>query len=216
MCINPFDWLPRWANKDPLSLFDAAALLCDLEPLERAKRNDASATMQLERERIAVMFGRLVTAMDNGRLTGTVPRGQSGGQLVDYGFSREPRRAPIHKYIDARKEIISRADLQAWVGLHEGWRPIVFFGLPDAASETTTTTGTTTTGEMNANRAIAAMALMLVQRGPSSWKRGTRPNVSQIANYVVTIAQELYGEDVKGFEQFRKRLASALKQFPTG
>ena len=70
--------------------------------------------------------------------------------------------------------------------------------------------------EAKSNRVIAVLALLLAEKSGPSFKRGEKPNVSQIAEAVAVAAKTLYGEDVKGFEQCRKRLAAALKEFPDG
>lgn len=71
--------------------------------------------------------------------------------------------------------------------------------------------------EMNADRAIAVMALLLAQ-GAKIYRKPAdgKPNALQIGKAVDTLAQELFGSDVAGLASFRVRLGKALKHYPEG
>ncbi len=100
MNTNPFYWLPLWADKDPLSLDEAAALLCNLEPRARPRRRDESKDERIERERIDTMRARLVRAIDAGPdapdgLAGTVHRWRIPAQYERNLLRNNPVAAPF-------------------------------------------------------------------------------------------------------------------------
>ena len=66
--------------------------------------------------------------------------------------------------------------------------------------------------EMNADKALAIMALLLSNQLPK-YRTGDKPNASAISKDVLPIAQNLFGDDDTKFASFNKRLGKALKQF---
>jgi hypothetical protein len=66
--------------------------------------------------------------------------------------------------------------------------------------------------EMNADKALAVMALLLSNQLPK-YRSGYKPNASAISKDVLPIAQNLFGDDDAKFASFNKRLGKALKQF---
>ena len=99
-----------------------------------------------------------------------------------------------------------RADLVAWFeALPTGDRPAFLFDdeaaeLPDVSE----------VASMNADRAIAIMAWLLSSNKPAM-KIGERPNAAAIGTAVNDLAKRAFGEDVRGFAAFNKRVAQALK-----
>jgi hypothetical protein len=105
---------------------------------------------------------------------------------------------------------VSREALLAWLE-QRGHRPDFFFQHDadgDASSEAKGV------AEMNANRGIAVMALLLAERG-GAYKHGEGPNAAQIEKSVIAHAERIWG-NAKGLEQFRKRIRTALKEYPAG
>jgi hypothetical protein len=66
--------------------------------------------------------------------------------------------------------------------------------------------------EMNADKALAVMALLLSNKLPK-YRTGDKPNASAISKDILPIAQDLFGDDDAKFASFNKRLGRALKQF---
>lgn len=65
--------------------------------------------------------------------------------------------------------------------------------------------------EMNSNKALAIMALMLSEKS-ASYKRGDKPNASKIGNEIYDIATKYFSENqLKGLTSFHRRISIALK-----
>lgn len=119
-----------------------------------------------------------------------------GCQAVADGNGKVTRYGPIQ-----------RAALEAWCDAR-GLRTDYFS--VNSVAEVGETSGVR---EMNSNRAIAVMALLLAKRAPE-FRNGNRPNKYQIGEAVVTAATEIFGDDRAGFKSFRKRLSEALREYP--
>ncbi len=66
--------------------------------------------------------------------------------------------------------------------------------------------------EMNADKALAIMALLLSNQ-LHKYRTGDKPNASAISKDILPIAQKLFGDDDAKFASFNRRLGKALKQF---
>lgn len=197
-------------NRDEFSLSEAARIVCDV-PTARVyegRRQEWSQEMRDEKARVDEALRELKA---DASAYGVPVRHHP--EVVKRAFNSITREDYVQGTIPARIEYgpITRDSLQAWCEAR-GLRPMFFHpesvdgaGLPAPVS----------VAECNANRAIAVMAWLLAKR-VKDFKHGDKPNVSRIGEAVSTAAQELYGEDVRGLESFRKRLAAALKEFPEG
>ncbi len=68
--------------------------------------------------------------------------------------------------------------------------------------------------EMNNERAIAIMAWLLSEQ-KSACRIAGRPNAKAIGEQVADLARTAFGEDIRGFDSFHKKVAEALKSFDT-
>jgi len=215
MNTNPFYWLPLWADKDPLSLKEAAALLLNLQPRARLWKPGDSETLRAEAENVQATVSLLVQAIEAGPdapggLRGTVPKYQTGGRLISRATMYRPAQYEETKsHTDFNKPAIARGDLKDWA-IARGMRPVVWVErTADAPHVARKVRGSA--AEETADRIIAVLVCLLADRGPNTWRKGDKPNFSQIQEAAVTKAQELFSGDVRGLEACRKRLADAWK-----
>ena len=64
--------------------------------------------------------------------------------------------------------------------------------------------------EMNTNKALAVMAWLLAENKPAM-KIGGKPNAAQIGEAVAVMAKKAFGENIRGFHSFHKKIGNALK-----
>ena len=63
--------------------------------------------------------------------------------------------------------------------------------------------------EMNAMRALAVMA-WIMSTNKSAYAIGNRPNASEIGKAIEPLAAKAFGDDVRGFKAFHKKISKAL------
>lgn len=166
----------------------AVALWCDVEPSNLTKLDFSTSCMDVKRELIeqALYDEKLV-----------------------YGSSSDAwHKASLDELINKDQVRINKDSLRRWfLDMPTGDKPAFLFdesrrnNIPDGGE----------VAEMNANQALAIMALLLSKNLPK-YRKGERPNASAIANEVLSLAQQMFGDEVK-LASFNKRLGSALKNF---
>lgn len=75
-------------------------------------------------------------------------------------------------------------------------------------------TSFSSTKEKNLLRAIAILAWLLSEQ-KSACRIAGRPNAKAIGEQVADLARTAFGEDIRGFDSFHKKVAEALKSFDT-
>jgi hypothetical protein len=178
---------------DAFTIDQAAALWCSGDPGEDiAVLRAAAPCFTIKHDLIfqAVAHGKLPASLDG------------DGVAVDYKNLFESKRQRLR---------IMRTDLVAWFeSLPTGDRPAFLFDggadaeLPDVSE----------VAEMTANRAIAIMAWLLTTNRPAM-QIGERPNAKAIGEAVADLARRQFGEDVRGFASFHKRVSNAMKTLET-
>lgn len=125
------DRLARWRNKDPLSLAEAAALLCDAEPgLTYRHDKGADAAERHTGQRIVKMQRDLIAAIKGGELAGNIRHREYTTGGGENWATREPIPVNRHRELDLALSTVPRADLIAWT---EGkWSVPVAFREPQA------------------------------------------------------------------------------------
>jgi hypothetical protein len=194
--------------RDAFKLEQAARIVCDV-PLFRRRPQKLSTLPQVERdewERVDYVLGEL--RLDAARLEVAITEHPAEWSRRENFVTRET--VPyLSKSASTEYGEVTRSALVAWCEA-KGLRPSALFE-PEVRPDS----GSVGVAEMNANRALAAMALLLA-RSVKKFQRAGKPNVSQIGSAVDEVASELFGDDATGLKQFRKRLAQALKEFPEG
>ena len=66
--------------------------------------------------------------------------------------------------------------------------------------------------DMNSPKAVAIMAHLLAASA-GKYRVGERPNTEAIGKAVNDAAKEFFGEEVRGYAAFNKKLSAALKTF---
>jgi hypothetical protein len=133
------DPLALWRTKDPLSLSEAGALVCDVPPSRTYPHKIPEFTAEMRAERDMVQATRVALRQDAeaGKLPAKLRWEQSGGERRDrflvrrWGDDRDAFE-PVKRWIDLDGSTVTRADLEAWCSAR-GLRPAVLF--PDARKE---------------------------------------------------------------------------------
>ena len=179
--------LAYWDLCSYISIDAAVSLWCNVEPSELSSLKFSTSCMDVKRV-------LLEDALREGRL--------------DYISTSQWGNAGIQELISKNELLIKKESLRRWfLDIFEEDRPAFLFdesrsnNLPDGSEE----------AEMNANRALAIMAFLLSKRS-DKYSNGSKPNASAIAKAINPLAMEIFGENVRGFESFNKRLGKALKE----
>lgn len=187
--------LRYWDLADHIQRPDAIALWCGVEPGELARLNFETECMSAKR-------AALVTALRDGRL-----------EYEDLGIVTSQGKvfkgAPVDELIEKARLVINKASLRRWFEqLPIEDRPAFLF---DEARQPVLPDGSDAT-EMNSIKAIALMAHLLAA-STGKYRAGERPNAEAIGQAVNDLARQLFGEDVRGYASFHKKLGAALRTF---
>lgn len=190
------DCLRYWDLCESVTLDAAVALWCNVQPSELAALGFSTSCMDVKRQLI-------VEALAAGRLeykSLAVPR--SDGRGMWYG-------AGLDELIEKDGLRISKASLRRWFEqLPFDDRPAFLFdesrqaeALPDGSD----------VAEMNTTKALACMALILAKQGGRFSKgNDNKPNAAEIGRAVEEAARQAFGNDVRGFQSFHKKISRAL------
>lgn len=183
-----------WDLCSTITLEAAVALWCDVEPGELQSLNFSTSCMDAKREAI-------VDALSDGRIdyeSRAVPRSDGRGMIwtndLDELIAKDGLR-------------IKKDSLRRWfLDMPFGDRPAFLFDemrqadmLPDGGE----------VAEMNAMRALAVMA-WIMSTNKSAYAIGNRPNASEIGKAIEPLAAKAFGDDVRGFKAFHKKISKAL------
>ncbi|MCW7540659.1 hypothetical protein OOT46_22835 [Aquabacterium sp. A7-Y] len=192
---SQFNCLRYWDLSNQIRLDDAIALWCNVDPAELGRLGYDTHCMSAKR-------AALVTALRDGLLEYEdlgIPTGR-GRVIMD---------APLDELLEKDRLLIKKPSLRRWFEqLPFEDRPAFLFDesrqpvLPDGSEA----------AEMNSLKAIAVMAHLLARSAPG-YRTGERPNAEQIGKAVAEVAQQLFGDDVRGFKSFHKKVGEALKVF---
>ncbi len=108
--------------------------------------------------------------------------------------------------LDINNTLLSKSSLLTWALSKNFKIPPVL----TAYSESDSTKQLGKIAEMNCEGALAIMAYLLSENKRALMISG-RPNCEAIAKEVSVLAKKHFGEDVRGFTAFHKKLANALK-----
>jgi hypothetical protein len=180
--------LHYWDLCTAITIDAAVALWCDVEPSLLKKLDYSTSCMDVKRELIE-------QALYDRRL--------------EYRSSSDAwHNANLDELINKDQVRINKDSLRRWFeDMPTGDRPAFLFdesrtgNIPDGGE----------VAEMNADKALAVMAWLLC-RQLKKYTTGEKPNASAIANDVLPLAQEIFGDEVK-LASFNKRLGKALKNF---
>lgn len=205
--MTPQDPLALVRSRDSFTLDEAARIVCDVPPLRvySHRRVDWTQELRDEYEMVAEALRMLKADAESlGVTVKIIPATATRKQSFVTGEMHAEVTPERHEYGS-----VSREALRAWCDRKQIC-PAFFH---DGASDAPAKKGAAAVAEMNANRALAVMAWLIAKQG-GKYMHGEKPNVSQISNAVTETAEEFFGEDVKGFKQFRRRLTVALKELP--
>ena len=186
--------LKYWDLCSTITLDAAVALWCDVEPGELRSLNFSTSCMDAKREAIIdALRGKRLEYEDR-----PVPR--SDGRGMWYGADLDELMAK-----DGLR--IKKDSLRRWfLDMPFGDRPAFLFDemrqadmLPDGGE----------VAEMNAMRALAVMAWIMSQN-KSAYVISDRPNASEIGKAIEPLAARAFGDDVRGFKAFHKKISKAL------
>ena len=189
--------LHYWDLCSTITIDAAVALWCNVQPGELAGLGFSTSCMDAKREAI-------IDALRGGRLDyedRPVPR--SDGRGLWYG-------AGLDELIDKDGVRIKKDSLRRWfLDMSIQDRPAFLFDesrqddlLPDGGE----------VAEMNTMRALAVMAWILSENKPALQISG-RPNAAQIGIAIEPLAKSAFGDDVRGFASFNKKINKALSLF---
>lgn len=186
--------LKYWDLCSTITIDAAVALWCDVEPGELRSLNFSTSCMDAKREAIIdALRGKRLEYEDR-----PVPR--SDGRGMWYG-------AALDELIEKDGLRIKKDSLRRWfLDMPFGDRPAFLFDemrqadmLPDGGE----------VAEMNAMRALAIMA-WIMSENKSAYAIGNRPNASEIGKAIEPLALIAFGDDVRGFKAFHKKISKAL------
>ncbi len=186
--------LRYWNLCSTITIDAAVALWCDVEPSELRGLNYSTHCMDAKREAI-------IDALRNRRLdyeSRPVPRSDGRGMWCDAGLDELLAKDGLR---------IAKESLRRWfLEMPIGDRPAFLFDearqdelLPDGGE----------VAEMNTMRALAVMAWILSQNKPA-FSINERPNASKIGEAIEPMAVKAFGDDVRGFKAFHKKISKAL------
>lgn len=187
--------LRYWDLADHIRINDAIALWCGVEPAELASLNFETHCMSAKR-------AALVAALRSDRL-----------EYEDLGIVSSRghvfKGAPVDELLEKDRLVINKASLRRWFEqLPFEDRPAFLF---DEARQAVLPDGSDA-AEMNSLKALAVMAhLMAISAG--KYRAGERPNAQAIGAAVNEAAKEFFGDDVRGYASFHKKLGGALRNF---
>jgi hypothetical protein len=192
---NPTNCLRYWDLADHIQLGDAVALWCGVEPTELASLNFETQCMSAKR-------AALVTALREGRL-------EYEDLGIVTGHGKVYKGAPIDELIEKNRLVINKASLRRWFEqLPFEDRPAFLF---DESRQAVIPDGSEV-AEMNSLKGLAIMATLLA-RVSMKYQSGDKPNAEAIGRAVQDEAEKLFGDDVRGFRAFNKKVGEALKIF---
>ena len=193
--ISSANCLRYWDLANCIRLQDAIALWCGVEPAELAR-------LKVETHCMSAKRAALVAALRDGRL-----------EYEDLGIVTSQGKvfkgAPVDELIEKDRLVIDKASLRRWFEqLPFEDRPTFLFEeerqpvLPDGSN----------VEEMNSHKAIAIMAHLLAA-SVGKYRAGERPNAEAIGQAVNEAAKRFFGDDVRGYASFHKKLGAALRTF---
>ncbi len=188
MSYSENNCLHYWDLCSAIPIKTAVALWCDVEPSELESFNFSTSCMDVKQALIEQAL------LD---------------KKLDYHRSSTAHGlANLNELIEKDQLRITKDSLRRWfLDMPTGDRPAFLFDesriddIPDGGE----------VAEMNTDRALVAMALLLSNHS-KKYKTGDRANASAISNDVLPLAQKLFGDDVK-LVSFNKRLGRALNRF---
>jgi hypothetical protein len=190
---NPNNCLRYWNLADHIRIDDAVALWCGVEPAQLANLNFETQCMCAKR-------AALVTALRTGRL-----EYEDLGILTAHG--KVFKGAPIDELLEKDRLVINKASLRRWFEqLPFEDRPAFLF---DEARQPVLPDGSEA-AEMSSMKAIAIMAHLLAASA-GKYRVGERPNSEAIGQAVNDLAKQFFGDDVRGYASFHKKVGAALK-----
>ncbi|MBU6995864.1 hypothetical protein [Ferrovum myxofaciens] len=192
---NPSNCLRYWDLADHIQLTDAVALWCGVEPAELA-------TLDFETQCMSAKRAALVTALREDRL-------EYEDLGIVTGHGKVYKGTPIDELLEKNRLIIDKASLRRWFEQlpFEDRPPFLF----DESRQTVIPDGSGV-AEMNSLKGLAIMATLLA-RGSMKYQSGDKPNAEAIGRAVQDEAEKLFGDDVRGFRAFNKKIGEALKVF---
>lgn len=142
------DPLALWRTKDPLSLSEAGALVCDVPPSRTYPHKLPEFTAEMRAERDAVNAARVALKADAqaGKLPAVLKLKQSGGKRKDrsflggYRYDPDDEFEPVDRWIDLGDSTVTRSDLEAWC-IARGIHPAVFAPSPAETVQAEAETG---------------------------------------------------------------------------
>ena len=178
--------LAYWDLCSSIRIEAAVSLWCNVEPSRLASLDFSTSCMDVKRV-------LLEDALRERRL--------------DYISTSKWGNAGIQELINKDELLINKDSLRRWfLEMFEEDRPAFLFDesrsnfLPDGSE----------VAEINADRALAIMAFLLSKQS-AKYSNGNNPNASAIAEAINPLAKEFFGNEVRGFESFNKRLGKALR-----
>ncbi len=188
--------LKYWDLCSTITIDAAVALWCDVEPGElKGLTNFSTSCMDAKREAIIdALRGKRLDYEDR-----PVPR--SDGRGMWHGADLDELMAK-----DGLR--IKKDSLRRWfLDMPIADRPAFLFDemrqdemLPDGGE----------VAEMNTMRALAIMA-WIMSENKSAYAIGGRPNASEIGKAIEPLAAKAFGDDVRGFKAFNKKISKALQ-----
>jgi hypothetical protein len=186
--------LKYWDLCSTITLDAAVALWCGVEPGELRSLDFDTSCMDAKREAI-------IDALRGKRLEyegRSVPRTYGHGMW--YG-------AGLEELIDKDGLRIKKDSLRRWfLDMPFEDRPPFLF---DEARQADMPPDGGEVAEMNTMRALAVMA-WIMSENKSAYAIGDRPNVSEIGKAIEPLAAKAFGDDVRGFKAFHKKISEAL------
>lgn len=157
--------------------------------------NFSTSCMDAKREAI-------IDALRGGRLDyegRPVPRSDGRGMWCDAGLDELIAKDGLR---------INKESLRRWfLDMPFGDRPAFLF---DEARQADMLPDGGEVAEMNTMRALAVMAWILSEN-KSAFVIGGKPNASEIGKAIEPLAVRAFGEDVRGFKAFHKKISKALE-----
>lgn len=109
-----------------------------------------------------------------------------------------------------KRQIFSRVELTRWLSEIGVESKYLFVKTMPNGGEVSQTDTSGELSEINSTKALALMAWLLSQN-KSAMQIGGRPNSAQIGVAVADLAKNAFGQDVRGFNSFNKKISTALK-----
>ncbi|CAM5790441.1 hypothetical protein CCAE64S_02587 [Castellaniella caeni] len=192
---HPNNCLRYWDLADHIRIDDAVALWCGVEPAELASLNFETQCMSAKRAAlVAALRAERLEYEDLGIIT-------ARGQVF--------KGAPIDELLEKGRLVIDKVSLRRWFEqLPFEDRPAFLF---DEARQPVLPDGSDVV-ETNSVKTIAIMAHLLAASA-GKYRAGERPNAGVIGEAVNDLAKQFFGDDVRGYASFHKKVGLALKAF---